>query len=542
MSKREQRIFRGLAALWWLTLLNFWGWWLRAVHVLAWSDMAFISLLLAWYALPTAYYFYFVSRMRQVNPAVTIPPDWPVAMVVTKAPSEPWAVVQKTLTAMLAQDYPHDTWLADEAPQPETLRWCRQQGVNVSCRQGIKDYHRRSWPRRTQCKEGNLAYFYDRYGYGRYRFVAQLDADHVPAPGYLRAMLRPFTNPAVGYVAAPSICDTNAATSWTARARAFVEAGLHGSLQAGYNAGWAPMCIGSHYAVRVSALREIGGLGPELAEDHSTTLMMNACGWRGVFALDAEAYGEGPACFFDFLMQEFQWSRSLTMLLLTVTPKYWPRLTPRLKLQFAFSQLWYPVYATCFCLGLALPLIGLLRDTPWVNVRYEDFVVRLLLLDSACIVTMAWIRHCGEFRPKQAAVISWETLLFHLARWPWVMAGVGSAIATCLLRKQLTFQVTPKGERVLRPLPLVALSPYLALVVISALPVIVPGEVSHTSGYYLLALRNSGLYLLLCTVIVTLQARENLALGRCDRAPQIAVGLTALFFLAAAGVGITKIL
>ena len=143
---------------------------------------------------------------------------------------------------------------------------------------------------------------------------------------YLRNMLRPFADPAVGYVSAPSICDRNAAESWSARGRLYAEASMHGSLQAGYNGGLAPLCIGSHYAVRTAALRQIGGLGPELAEDHSTTLMMNASGWRGVHALDAIASGDGPRTFADLVTQEFQWSRSLVTLLLQYSPKYVPNL------------------------------------------------------------------------------------------------------------------------------------------------------------------------------------------------------------------------
>ncbi len=84
--------------------------------------------------------------------------------------------------------------------------------------------------------------------------------------------------------------------------------------------GWARTCIGSHYAVRTSALKQIGGLGPELAEDHSTTLLMNAGGWRGVHAVDAIAHGLGPETFADLAVQEFQWSRSLVTILLQYTP------------------------------------------------------------------------------------------------------------------------------------------------------------------------------------------------------------------------------
>jgi len=88
----------------------------------------------------------------------------------------------------------------------------------------VTDYHRLTWPRRTKCKEGNLAYFYDHYGYDNYDFVVQLDVDHTPSPGYLKAMLQPFWDPRVGYVSAPSICDRNAAESWSARGRLHAEA------------------------------------------------------------------------------------------------------------------------------------------------------------------------------------------------------------------------------------------------------------------------------------------------------------------------------
>ena len=57
------------------------------------------------------------------NSALSLP-DGKVAMVVTKAPSEPWSVVEKTLTAMKAQRFPRsfDVWLADEDPSEEIFQ------------------------------------------------------------------------------------------------------------------------------------------------------------------------------------------------------------------------------------------------------------------------------------------------------------------------------------------------------------------------------------------------------------------------------------
>ena len=150
---------------------------------------------------------------------------------------------------------PYDVWLADEKLTDEVVDWCAAHGVRMSSREGVAEYHNASWPRRTKCKEGNLAFFYDNWGYRDYDVVAQLDADHVPEPDYLRRMVAPFADPRVGYVAAPSICDRNAESSWSARGRLYAEAVLHGSTQAGCNAGYAPSCIGSHYAVRTAGAR-----------------------------------------------------------------------------------------------------------------------------------------------------------------------------------------------------------------------------------------------------------------------------------------------
>jgi len=455
-------------------------------------------------------------------------------MIVTKAPSEPWYIVRKTLEAMLAQEHPHDTGLADEDPQPETVDWCKANNVRISTRKGIAEYHQPTWPRRTKCKEGNLAYFYDTVGYKNYDIVVQLDADHVPDSGYLEAMIRPFVAPEVGYVAAPSICDANAADSWVVNARLFAEATMHGSLQAGYNNGWAPLCIGSHYAVRTIALKEIGGLGPELAEDHTTTLMMNACGWKGVFAFDAQAHGDGPSCFTDFLVQEFQWARSLMKVLLSVTPLYWKMLTPRLKFQFVFSQLWYPIFGISMCLGSLMPIIALLNDRPWVKVSYFEFLVRFFILTVTCIAPVIWLGTRGWLRPQNAKIINWEGMLFQLARWPWVVLGISSALIGWMLDKEMNFKVTPKGSKKAKVLPVRVLLPYVLLGTLSAVAVILCDRVVKTKGYYFLALFNAALYLGVSAAILWLHIRETQAVNARYWQQKLAiVGAATLVVLAA---------
>lgn len=508
LSGRQRLYFRLLAFAWAFSLLMFYLWWFRDEHIESWFRLAVNTLLLTWTLALPGYFLFFASRMKRVNPELAVPNGWRVAMVTTRAPSEPFTVVKRTLEAMLTQEYPHDTWLADEDPSDEVLNWCDEHGVRVSTRRNVAEYHREQWPRRTKCKEGNLAYFYDQYGYDSYEFVVQLDADHVPTPGYLEAMLKPFLNPAVGYVSAPSICSTNAAASWSARGRLYSEPILHGALQAGYTNGFAPLCIGSHYAVRTRALREIGGLGPELAEDHSTTLMMNCNGWRGVHALDAVAYGEGPPTLADCVTQEFQWSRSLMVVMLTLMPKCWKHLSWPLRFQFLFSELWYPIFGGTMLCGLTLPLVAVITKEPWVRVSYVEFLLNSLPVTLLSLTIVWFLKLKGALRPADAPLLSWEAPLFQIVRWPWALYGSLMGIVMAVRRCNVAFRVTPKGAMHPVSLQWKVLIPYIVVVVLSFAPVLTFEDAGDANGYYFFLIVSQALYVITLFSIVLIHRYE----------------------------------
>lgn len=504
------RVAYGFGILCWLAALGFfWIWWCQSAHIISWTAFVLITLVLGWITLVPAYFILIFLDARAVSRRARLPVGR-VAMVVTKAPSEPFAVVRATLQAMLDQTgVEFDVWLADEDPSEEARRWCAQHGVLISTRKGVAEYHRASWPRRTRCKEGNLAYFYDHFGYERYDFVAQFDADHVPTPTYLREILRPFADPEIGYVSAPSICDANAGTSWAARGRLYAEASLHGSLQTGYNNGWAPLCIGSHYAVRTAALRQIGGLGPELAEDHSTTLMMNAGGWRGVHAVDAIAHGDGPANFADLVVQEFQWSRSLVTILLQHSSRYVVHLPWRLKFQFVFSQLWYPLFSAFMAVMFLLPVAALLTGHVFVDVTYPDFLLHFLPLSGVLTLFSVFWRATGSFRPHDAKLFGWEGLAFIFLRWPWSLAGSLAAVRDHISGSFVDFRITPKGKQQQQSLPLRVVAPYIALAGLCVVAMALASDVAAAQGFYIFAAMNLSIYLSLAALIVVRHAIEN---------------------------------
>lgn len=539
MNISDRLVFALLVVMWLAAQLFFWSWWLRSAHTVTAVGMAFNTVLLAWNLVFPAVFLLHLGRAVRPDPTIPLP-LLRVAMIVTKAPSEPWEVVRHTLSAMLRQDMPYayDVWLADEAPSAETLRWCGANGIRLSTRQHRADYHREQWPRRTKCKEGNLAFFYDHWGYRDYDIVAQLDADHRPSRTYLREMVRPFADRKVGYVAAPSICDVNAKASWAARGRLYKEAAFHGPHQAGGHYASPPLCIGSHYAVRTEAVTEIGGIGPELAEDFSTTLMMNSFGWYGVFAHDAEAHGDGPETFADCVTQEFQWARSLTNIAVEYNRSYWRTLRLSGKLRLGLVELLYPLRGLCGLLACLLPIIALVTATPWAAVPLLGFFAHALTVPMVLFLAAAWTHRRGWWRPRNAQLISWEVSLYTITAWPWNLYGVMHSLVGWATGRRFGFKVTPKGIDAATPLSLNAVAPYLLISAGSAVTTLLIRNPGQASGYYYFCVLNAVVYACVAIAIVCLHLQEasRLSLSQAVKlAPAATAATLAVSGLAVAG-------
>ncbi len=512
LRRRDQALVVVLSGAWLASLMIFWSWWLEPAHRIGLVGLVANSAVLAYVSGFPASFIIGVNRLRKVNPDVAVP-MLRVAFVVTHAPSEPWPVVRQTLDAMLAQKYPlpFDVWLCSERPTEEIINWCVGRGVGVSSREADSNYQRENWPRRTRCKEGNLAYFYDRWGYRSYDVVAQLDCDHVPAPGYLEEMVRPFSDPAIGYVAAPSVCDANAGRSWAARGRLHKEASFHGPFQLGHSGGFAPLCIGSHYAVRTEALRQIGGVGPDLAEDFSTTFLLNSAGWHGAFAIDAEAHGDGPNTFAAMTVQEFQWSRSLATILLRLAPRNLRRLPWVLRFRFLYALSYYFLLVSTTAAGLALAPVAAVTGLPWINVNYFAFLAHWWSLSIWLILITALLRRRGFLRPPWAPLVSWENWLYSLTRWPFVALGICAAFAGFLRSRPVSFKVTPKHAGALEPLPVKFVVPFVLIAAGSSSAAIIGERFTAAAGYVFLSALAGVVYALVAFTVPVRHAAETAA-------------------------------
>lgn len=464
LTPGQQRFLNLMIALWWALIIVFGVWWFQPEHVGTTAGLVFNSVVVWFMLLVPVSYVSGLRGLRRVRRDLPLP-EARVAMITTRAPSEPFSEVRPTLEAMLNQDvnFPYDVWLADEAPTGEIRDWCASHGVSVSTREGLDHYHRSEWPRRTRCKEGNLAYFYDTHGYTDYDIVAQFDCDHVPAPGYLAAILRPFGDPDVGYVAAPSICDLNRSESWSGRGRLFSEAHIHGPFQLSHNGGLTPTCIGSHYAVRTSSLARAGGLGPELAEDFSTSYVIRLTGADGVFAIDAIANGQGPSTFAAMVTQEFQWTRSLVVLYLGLVWRTLPVFRLRLRLRFTYALLFSSMVGVVAAAGFLIAPLAVVLDQQWMSLNFLVFLL-LTFLVTLPLIGVTWVlRRAGLLRPNDIPLLNWESAIFQLVRWPYLLHGAVAGVRQVMSHRQVQFRVTPKGGTGLEPITLKVVLPYLLL-------------------------------------------------------------------------------
>jgi cellulose synthase/poly-beta-1,6-N-acetylglucosamine synthase-like glycosyltransferase len=261
--------------------------------------------------------------------------------------------------------------------------------------------------------------------------------------------------------------------------------------------------------VRTAALQESGGLGPELAEDHSTSLLLCAHGWRGIHSIDAIANGDGPATFTDGMVQEFQWARSLVMIFLGITPRYLGRMPFSLKFQFLFGQLWYFFFGGVLLSIYLLPLLALVFGVSFAHVGYAEFLIWSALPAAASLSVILWIKKQGLLRPANAKILSWEVILFQLARWPWVVSAVIDAAKCTFNKATLEWKITPKGSADTPVIQLPMLMPYLLIVAGSLIASVFYPKSPYTIGYFYLTIFNILTYVVLLTTIVASHRVEN---------------------------------
>lgn len=104
--------------------------------------------------------------------------------------------------------------------------------------------------------------------------------------------------------------------------------------------------------------------------------------------------------------------------------------------------------------------------------------------------------------------MSWETWLFTVARWPFVVWGLFGAARQKFWHTQLTFKVTPKDTGGPGPLPARLTSPFATIAVLLSSAALYGELTGPSAGYVFLCLLGAIVYATVAIAVPLLHVRE----------------------------------
>ncbi len=282
-----------------------------------------------------------------------------VAFVTTYVPGkEPLSMVRATLEGAVRVRHAGvvDVWLLDEGDDEQARALCEELGVHHFTRKDVPEWNRPAGVHKARTKHGNYNAWIAMHGHA-YDFLASVDTDHVPLPGFLERMLGYFRDPDVAFVVGPQVYGNYASpVTKAAESQQFL---FHALIQRAGNRYRAPMFVGTNNVLRLTAVFQVGGLQDSVTEDMATGFeihrrrnMRTGRYWRSVYTPDVLAVGEGPASWTDFFTQQLRWSRGTYE---TLIKQYWKaafRLPPGRLLNYTLMLVYYPMTAVNWFLGL----------------------------------------------------------------------------------------------------------------------------------------------------------------------------------------------
>ncbi|MFI9394730.1 glycosyltransferase family 2 protein [Streptomyces bauhiniae] len=361
---------------------------------------------------------------------------------------EPLEMVTRTLRAAVRLRHrgPLHVWLLDEGDDPAVKEVCARLGVRHFSRKGVAKWNQPSGPHRARTKHGNYNAWLDAHG-DAYDFFASVDTDHVPLPNYLERMLGWFRDPDVGFVVGPQVYGNyDTFVTKAAESQQFL---FHALIQRAGNRYGAPMFVGTSNAVRISALKQIGGLYDSITEDMATGFEMHratnpATGrkWRSVYTPDVLAVGEGPNAWTDFFTQQLRWSRGTYE---TILKQYWKgfaTLPPGKLFNYTMMIVFYPMSALNWILASLSCALFLGLGASGVDI---DPTVWLMLYGNASALQIGlylWNRrhNVSPHEPEGSGGIA--GMMMSALSAPVYARSLLDAV----LRRKSGFVVTPKGD------------------------------------------------------------------------------------------------
>jgi len=260
------------------------------------------------------------------QPAVVRPPATPgrAIDVYVCTYDEPLEVVAATLAGCRALTYPHTTYLLDDGRRPEMEELAHTAGAAYLTR-----------PDNSHAKAGNINAALERT---EGELVLMLDADHVPMPDALDAMVGYFDDERVCLVQSPHDFFNHDSVQHYVVGR-HEQSLFYRVVCPGKDRDGAAYWCGSSAVLRREALLEIGGVATEtIAEDFHTTIRMQRHGWTTRYHDEVLVQGLAPHDLDSYLLQRDRWARgNLAVFTLPESPLRARELRPLQRLSYFAS-------------------------------------------------------------------------------------------------------------------------------------------------------------------------------------------------------------
>jgi glycosyl transferase family 2/PilZ domain-containing protein len=257
---------------------------------------------------------------------------------------EPAEVLMATLAGCGALTYPHTTWLLDDGRRPEMEQLAELAGARYLTRTD-----------NSHAKAGNLNAALTRT---EGDLVLMLDADHVPMPDAVDALVGYFDDDRMALVQTPHDFFNHDSAQHYAVGR-HEQSLFYRVVCPGKNRHGAAYWCGSAALINRQALLDIGGVATEtIAEDFHTTIRLLRAGWRSRYHDEVLVQGLAPHDLDGYLLQRDRWARgNLAVFTLPESPLRARELRPLQRLSYLASLLAYLAPPMRLLLLLTLGLV-----------------------------------------------------------------------------------------------------------------------------------------------------------------------------------------
>ena len=268
----------------------------------------------------------------------------------------------------------------------------------------------------------------------------------MPLPNFAERLLGYFRDPDVGFVVGPQVYGNY--EGFVVRSAESQQFLFHSLLQRAGNGSRTPMLVGTNNALRVSALRQIGGFQDSITEDMATSVIFHHAQprdnkrWTSVYTPDVVSVGEGPASFTDYFSQQDRWSRGTDEVLVRRFWRMAHRLGPRAMVHYLLLTAYYPTAAIAWILGAVNAILYFALGAGGVVVPAHLWL--MLYVDAAALQIGLYFfnrRHNVSPHEKKGSAGVAGMLISALSA-----PIYAASLAAVALRRSRGFVTTPKGD------------------------------------------------------------------------------------------------